>query len=120
MNWSERLGECMTSTDHRDRGRAVTYRCGPNERLSRGVVEAVAEAVDIAPMPGAADGGATLEPLYHAVDPEALDAVFRPLRSDAAPAGGRITFSYAGCEVTADSDGRITVRRSRSAGETPN
>lgn len=100
----------MTSADHRDPSPAVTYRCTPDEPLSRGVVEAVAEAADVAPMPGAADDDAALEPLYDAVDPEALDAVFRPLRSDAAPAGGRITFSYAGCEVTAASDGRITVR----------
>jgi len=107
----------MTSADHPDP--VATYRCGPDERLSRGVVEAVAEAADIAPMPGAAaDGDAALEPLYDAVDPEALDAVFGPLRSDAAPAGGKITFSYAGCEVTAGSDGRITVRPDRSG--TPN
>jgi len=107
----------MTNADHRDREQAITYRCDPDEPLSRGVVVAAAEAADVAPMPGAAADGAALEPLYDAVDPEALDAVFRPLRSDAAPAGGRITFSYAGCEVTAGSDGRISARRLDAAAE---
>jgi len=100
----------MTSGDRQDP--VVTYRCARDERLSRGVVKAVAEATDISPAPGAAaDCDATLEPLYNAVDPEALDAIFRPAGSDAAPVSGRITFSYAGCEVTAESDGRISARQ---------
>ncbi|GAA0661853.1 HalOD1 output domain-containing protein [Natronoarchaeum mannanilyticum] len=111
----------MTTTDHQDSGHAVTYRCGPDEPLSRGVIEAVAEAADVAPMPdGAADGDAALEPLYDAVDPEALDAVFRPLRSNTGSEQGRITFSYAGCEVTAGSDGWITVRWCMASDGTPN
>jgi len=111
----------MTTGDQQDRTSAIDYECDPDEPLSRGVVEAVAEAADVDPIPGdAADGVAALEPLYDAVDPEALDAVFRPAGSDATSPGGRITFSYASYEVTASSDGRITVRRCRSAGGTPN
>jgi len=111
----------MTCGDQQDRKSAIVYECDPDEPLSRGVVEAVAEAADVDPIPGAAaDGDAALEPLYDAVDPEALDAVFRPLRSDSGSARGRITFFYAGCEVTAGSDGRISVRRCRSSGGDPN
>ncbi|HMB50720.1 MAG TPA: HalOD1 output domain-containing protein, partial [Natronoarchaeum rubrum] len=68
----------MTSGDQQDRRSTITYVCGPDEPLSRGVVEAVAEAAGTAPTPDAAtDGDAALEPLYLAVDPEALDSLFR-------------------------------------------
>lgn len=47
-----------------------------------------------------------LPPLYEALDPDALDALF------ATPDGtaGRVTFDYAGCTVECASDGSVDVR----------
>lgn len=51
------------------------------------------------------DAGA-LPPLYDALDPDALDALF------STPGGspGRVTFDYAGCTVECASDGSVDVR----------
>ncbi len=44
-----------------------------------------------------------LPPLYEALDPDALDALFTT-------AGGRVRFDYAGCTVEYASDGGVDVR----------
>lgn len=48
-------------------------------------------------------------PLYEAVDPDALDALFR--KAPAARSGGpvRIEFTYCGYRVTVGSDGSVQV-----------
>lgn len=47
-----------------------------------------------------------LPPLYHAIDPDALDRLF-------APGGprmrGEVSFEMAGCEVVVDGDGQVTA-----------
>lgn len=67
---------------------------------SQAIVEAVAAEVGTDPL--------DLEPLYRAVDPDALDA----LTADHARRDGRsetvVEFSYAGCDVLV-SDGAIQV-----------
>ncbi|WP_436936149.1 HalOD1 output domain-containing protein [Halovenus marina] len=44
-----------------------------------------------------------LPPLYDAIDPDALDAFVAGMTD------GSVSFTYAGCEVTVDSDETITV-----------
>ncbi|MFB6129826.1 MAG: HalOD1 output domain-containing protein [Salinigranum sp.] len=60
------------------------------------VVEAVAAAAEVSP----ADVD---PPLAAAIDPDALDRLFAP------DTDGRVTFPYAGHEVTVTSDGLVTV-----------
>lgn len=70
-----------------------------SEPLSQAVVEAVARAED-------ADALDLEVPLYDAIDPDALDALFQ---SDDASVGGYIAFDYYGYEVTVAADGRVSV-----------
>ena len=50
----------------------------------------------------------TLEPpLHEAIDPEALDMLFAD--RNGAARSGEISFSYSGCHVGIDSDGRVHV-----------
>ncbi|WP_227378842.1 HalOD1 output domain-containing protein [Haladaptatus halobius] len=45
-----------------------------------------------------------LEPLYEAIDPDALDALFAPRPTGSDRPGGQVTFTYAGYTVTVTSD----------------
>ncbi|WP_254611697.1 HalOD1 output domain-containing protein [Haloterrigena gelatinilytica] len=47
-------------------------------------------------------------PLFHSVDPAALDALFEPTSTDDARAG-RVTFAYDGKRIAVDSDGEVTI-----------
>ncbi|WP_276271658.1 HalOD1 output domain-containing protein [Haloarcula litorea] len=67
----------------------------PDSTLSLAVAEAVAEAEDVDPT----ELGT---PLFPAVDGDALDELFRQ-------SSGHVTFEYAGYEVTAASDGDVSV-----------
>lgn len=70
------------------------------ERVSRAVVEAVADAHGVSPL--------DLEPpLYEAVDPDALEQFVA--RADHPAASVTVTFTYAGHEVTVDGDGEVSV-----------
>ncbi|WP_435177183.1 HalOD1 output domain-containing protein [Halorussus sp. AFM4] len=84
------------------------YRIGPSERPSEAVLAAVRAATgrDVGSAPTGDEG---LEPLYRAVDPDALDALFEPT-AEGVQRDGRVTFSYAGCTVTVSSDGVVEVR----------
>ena len=69
-----------------------------SEPLSQVVVEAVASAEGVDPL--------DLEvPLYDAVDPDALDALFE----SGGAVDGRVEFEYYGYDVTATGDGRVTL-----------
>ena len=70
------------------------------ESISVGVVEALAEARGISPME-------VDEPLYDAVDPEALDQIFDP-NDDG---GGHVVFTVGEHEVTVTAERDIYVRR---------
>ena len=73
------------------------YDLDPDESPSTGVVMAVAA---LCGTPTAA-----LEPLYEAIDPDALDRIV-----DGDPGGTiRLTFSYAGTTVTVDSNRTVRV-----------
>lgn len=97
-----------------------TYQSGADEPISHAVVATVASVSDCRPTKsGAADSADVLPPLYRAIDPDALDALFR--RSDRSVVAGaaverscadgpkRVAFSYHGFRVTARSDGSVTV-----------
>lgn len=50
------------------------------------------------------------EPLYDAIDLEALDSLFIDrVNGDSRP-GGQVVFTYGGYEVTVSSDGRVDVK----------
>lgn len=48
-------------------------------------------------------------PLYEAVDPDVLDALFSHQRADAESPIRHLTFSYDGCEVRITTDGDVHV-----------
>ncbi|WP_336036050.1 HalOD1 output domain-containing protein [Halobacterium yunchengense] len=73
------------------------------DRLSEGVVEAVAAATGEDP--------ASMPSLYEVLDPDALDALFRPGSAPSPPGTGRVSFRYNGCDVTVHADGRVLVAR---------
>lgn len=72
-----------------------------DESVSVVVVEALAEAKGISPLD-------IEEPLYAAVDPDALDALFDA--GGTVLTDGRIQFTAAGYEVTVTTRGDVTVR----------
>lgn len=78
----------------------TTYRATVEERASRTVIRAVASAENVDPI--------DLEtPLHAAVDPDALDTLFRP-GTDC-----RVQFTYSGYEVTVHDDGRVVLEPER-------
>lgn len=85
----------------------VVYRTVHNwdgrEPLSDTVVRAISEASGLDPIELSA-------PLIGSVDPDALDALFRP-RHDGSPrrADGRVAFTNNGFEVVIHGDGRVFV-----------
>lgn len=71
--------------------------------LSQLVVEAVAEREDVGPI--------ELDPLYDAVDPDALDAIFQmQLRPSNNAPTGEIHFEYHGYTVRVTAAGRVDLR----------
>lgn len=72
------------------------------EQISRAVVETVAEADSVDPI--------DLTPLYTAIDPDALEALFRPRLGSAGDAvSGEIRFSYHGYEVRVTAAGEVSL-----------
>ncbi|NUB93822.1 hypothetical protein HT576_22880 [Haloterrigena sp. SYSU A121-1] len=71
-----------------------------NQSVSVAVVEAIAAATDQSPL--------EVEPLYHTIDPEALNMLFHNVGSQS-QARGRITFVHCGYEVTVEATGDVTV-----------
>lgn len=70
------------------------------------VLEALAEAADRP----AADLDVRL---HDAVDPDALDDLFRPTRTGATRDGGRVSFGVGGFSVDVHATGHVFVRRTR-------
>ena len=73
----------------------------PLDSIASAIVETVATEEGVDPVD-------LDEPLYAAIDPDALDRLFR-----SAPAGsgiaGRVTFTYAGYDVTVQATGDVRV-----------
>lgn len=76
----------------------IEYQATDDERLSEAVISAVATAEETDPL-------ALEPPLYDAVDPDALDALFQSPR-----VAGRMAFRYLGRTVTVHADRRVVVR----------
>lgn len=70
------------------------YRSG-TEAVVPAIVEKVAATKDTDPI--------ELDPLYAAVDPDALNALYRD------GFDGRVEFRYAGCTVVVDGEGEVRV-----------
>lgn len=73
------------------------------EPLSDTVLRAISEAAGLDPVD-------LSDPLIESIDPDALDALFRP-RHDGSPrrADGRVAFATNGYEVVVHGDGRVIV-----------
>lgn len=69
--------------------------------VSDRVITAVADAKDMEPM--------ELDPLYGAIDPDALDALYEQSGLDRTRSPKQLKFTYCGCEVVIDNDATITV-----------
>lgn len=73
-----------------------------SESIAQKIVEAVAETEGVDP--------AELTPsLYEILDPDALNALFAPTNAGHPRSTGRVTFQYCGYDVTASSDGHVSV-----------
>jgi hypothetical protein len=76
----------------------------PSRSLSRAVIEAVAEEEGVHP-------SALSTPLFDAIDPDSLNSLFTPMDNGHSRPTGRVSFFYAGYEVTADSTGAVELRK---------
>ena len=97
---------CDLGADVEYDARSNTYRFQRREHCetntSTAVVAAVAQAVGREPT--------ELEPLEEQIDSDALDMFFDPNIGECTRDGAcRVTFPFAGCEVTVDEDRAIVV-----------
>lgn len=76
----------------------VTYELDPVESVVDGVIEATSEAVNADPT--------SLDPLFSAIDPDALNDLFNPGHSGQP----QVEFRYNGCDVHVNSDREIVIR----------
>jgi len=88
-------------TDDASSGKVVTRHAetGEDEPVSRVVVKAVAEARGISPVD-------IRQPLYEAVDPDALDRIFTGATDQF---DGQLSFTFNGCEITVTADQSVLV-----------
>ena len=81
------------------------FQADPNQPLSEAVVFAIATAAELEdPIDVASEFG----PLYDAIDPSALDALFESTASTDRSAGS-VSFAYADWTVTVDTTGRVEL-----------
>ena len=106
----------MEPSEQRSTDTAERYELSSGEPVSTGVVMAIAAASDAEPIPTAdtTEGTPVLEPLYTAVDPDALDALFE---ADGSVTAGpkQVTFSYHGYAVTVTGGRQISLERLEGA-----
>ena len=82
---------------------ASTYQCETGETASETVVRLVASRRDDDPI-------ALDPPLYEAIDPDSLDALFVDTSGRWVRPSSRIEFPYCGYQVEVRGDGHVTVR----------
>lgn len=73
----------------------------PGDRPSESVVTAIESLTD--------EPATELTPLYDAIEPDALDALFEHARRTDQPGRQRLTFTYAGYEIAVHGDGTLEV-----------
>lgn len=81
---------------------SVEYEIESNESVSTAVVCAVSAVEGREP--------ASLRPLTHVLEPDALDTLFGSRSSGEPRTGGRLSFIYSRCRVTVDNDEYLTVQ----------
>jgi len=97
-----------------DADAVFTYDISAEESVSEAVVAAVATVSNVEPVPAPEDSSEpatelALDPLYSVVDPDALDAIFRPQGDDEHGVASRVSFPYHGHDVTVHSEGHVAV-----------
>jgi len=87
----------------------MTYDILPEESITEGVITAVAEFSGYDPVPDVgANSDRAMEPLYEAVDPDALDTLFEGATADQTC---EVTFQYMGYDVTVQNGTEISISR---------
>ena len=81
------------------------YQTEPEQPLSEAVIDALATESGLDdPIAVATE----FEPLYDAIDPGALDALFES-SATTDRSGGSVTFTYAGRTISVDTTGRVEI-----------
>lgn len=80
----------------------VTHDPDGPATLSTTVVHALADCMGVDPTDGRIS-------LYDAVDPDALDELFRPRHDGTARSRGRVSFVVSGYRVTVEADGDVVI-----------
>lgn len=94
--------QAMTTADTAATTRGGHYRttAQDDEQVSDALVRAVATAEGCDPL--------DLDPLYHAIDPDTIDALFDPVGTQRAAGTRTLTIAYHGHDVTVTDDGHRT------------
>lgn len=80
----------------------VVYQRDDGETTTEAVVRALSSALDISET--------NLEPIYAAINPDALNSLFGPGKNATPPDGdGRVVFEYDTHRVRVESDGTVSV-----------
>lgn len=93
-----------TTTTTTTTGSTTNATC--SERITETVIDAVAAESGVDPL--------ELEPLYHVVDPDALNDLFRSTAGDSSSV--ELRFTMAGCQVVVRGDGDAVVTQVTDAG----
>ena len=93
-----------TTTTRETTQTPTSYQADPEQSLSEAVLEAVAAATGVDELALADEFG----PLYHAIDPSALDSLCHD-RCETDRSVGSVTFEYAGFLVSVDRTGQVTL-----------
>lgn len=93
---------------------AFTYEMTDDETVSEAVVNAVAAASGYRRVRSfdADDAEPVLDPLYSAIDPDALDTLFERTDKRPGPADWQLSFSFHGYQVRVTSDGFVDIAAS--------
>ena len=90
---------------------STVERSAENETLTETIVIAVSDATGVDPL--------DLDPLYDSVDPDALDRAFEAAEAGEAATTDRLTFAYAGGEVTVRAARSVVAAPTSAASPTP-
>lgn len=79
-----------------------TFGWSSGDSPSTALVTAVADLDDESPL--------SLPPLYHAIDPDALESIFSPSQARGDPLAENVQFEYHGYHVRLTADGQGVIR----------
>lgn len=99
------------STDPRESRYVTTFDPSAGDRASEAVVLAIETLTD--------EDHTHLEPLYDAIDPDALDSLCDHARRKSTAGTHRLRFSYEGFDIDVRTDGRVRVLEPSSSPEVP-